>query len=241
MAESQPTGWDRWRVLLGWSAGIGAGLFAIASGLLGWDKYWQLPVILLLLFVIVRLVSPIDRVAKQVGDLHSAAAVRVHIYENISDLYADLRIEISRAKRSLNLTHIYDSPPPIFAHLDLSAYFDDIDEWVRSGKNRSVHRIISCHDDGMRQWAGILLAKCQENPRFHVKVVDWAMKAPPLNLAIIDQSVVFIVVAGHGLEQTVGMSIHSPIVAGHYLQYYELLLSKSTDLDESHVPVQAAG
>jgi hypothetical protein len=71
--------------------------------------------------------------------------------------------------------------------------------------------------------------KCR---RFEVRVVDWRVDAPAVNMAIIDNEVVFLAVTSDSVTRTGGIAVEEREVASHFSDYYRTLWNASTPLEK---------
>jgi hypothetical protein len=69
----------------------------------------------------------------------------------------------------------------------------------------------------MREWAEGLLQSMHKCRRFEVRVVDWRVDAPAVNMAIIDNEVVFLAVTSDSVTRTGGVKGQWVLpVGGHW-------------------------
>ena len=180
------------------------------------------------LYAIVRLVGSLPEIRTDVRFLREVANVRVQRMPNSKDFYDNLDRARDQATSTLDLTHIRDSPPADYGH-GTSAFFDRVVDWC-SVEGRSVRRIISVRSPAMYDWALELDAKTRDLPQFRIRVIDWAIDAPAMNMAIVDEKAVYLALTGSTLERTKGLGIEDETATQYFTDYYDNLWRNSVDL-----------
>ena len=207
-------------------------LASVVTAALSVPAVWQTPLVLFALIAIIRLLRPVEEIHTDVRYLRSVAtAVRVQRFPNVDDLYKQLKAAIWSATGSLDLTHIRDEPPQEFGD-EAAGWSDAVLEWLLDGPGRSVRRIISARSDAMKAWARHLEETTRDHPAYHIRVVDWSIDAPAVNMVIVDDKVVFLAVTGDVKERTKGLGIEDPVSAEYFASYYTRLWSSGSDLSE---------
>lgn len=214
---------------------------SIASAALHVNAAWQSPLIFLALLAILRLVTPVDEIHQDVKYLRDLAGLSVQTYPTVDAYYIDLRHAVNEATVSLDLTHIRNQAPPEFVGREPSEYFKQVRDWVGASDSRSIRRIISIKNAEMLTWAKQLAEEIEGIPRYRVSVLDWSIESPAINLAIVDQRVVFMAITGETIERTRGIAVEDEHVAAYFVEYYNTLwreaqpLQKFLQLDSSHL------
>lgn len=103
----------------------------------------------------------------------------------------------------MGLTHIRDEPP---THFVLGkSYFDKIEKWCLEHPPCPVRRITALNNEAMIQWAEELFKMTKRNGNFHVRICDWKSRFPMINMAIIDETKVFLAITADIAERTAGL------------------------------------
>lgn len=208
-------------------------LFAasVVTAILNVEARWQVPLIFLALIAIIRLLTPVEEIHSDVRYLRElSVSAKISPYPSLDAFYADLRHALSKAEYTLDLTHIRDNPPTDFSE-HTSGWYDAIGEWLEKDSTRTARRVIAVRNDAMRHWATQLLRMVKKLPRFQVRVVDWEIDAPAINMAIVDGAVVFLAVTGEMLERTRGIAVEDQTVAHYFADYYANLWNAAVPLD----------
>lgn len=217
------------RVLLG-----GLYLLALASfvaTVFGLPTKWQTPMILVALILIITLLSPVQEIRSDVHYLRYTRPTSARTFEKLQSFYDELSQTVSLATTKVDLTHIRDNPPDDFG-MQAGEYMKALEEWVASDDSHSARRIISVTNPRMMEWAKQLKNIQDRIPGYHVRVVDWSIPAPALNMAIIDDRAVFLALTGAIVERTSGFAVEDSTTASYFSEYYEVLWNAGTDLDE---------
>ena len=84
----------------------------------------------------------------------------------------------------------------------------------------------------MLAWAQHLAKSQSKMPRYHIRVVDWSINAPALNMAVVDNKAVFLALTGETVERTKGFAIEDETTAEYFTHYYTVLWNAGVDLQE---------
>jgi len=191
---------------------------------------WQTPLVLVALLVIIRLLTPVEEIHTDVRFLRQAAtSVKVELFPGLDEFYRQLDAARSKGTATLDLTHIRDEPPAEFGE-DAASWSDSVIDWLRAGPSRSVRRVIAVRSEGMREWAKRLAETQETTPGYHVRVVEWEIDAPALNMVIIDSKVVFLAITGETTERTKALGIEDPVSGEYFTSYYTRLWNAGTDV-----------
>ena len=189
---------------------------------------WNTPVVLFALYAIVKLVGSLPEIYTDVRFLREVADVRVQRMPNVKDFYDNLEGAVDHATSTLDLTHIRDSPPADFGP-GAGDFFDKVIEWCGT-EGRSARRIICVRSPAMYDWAQELALRIENLHQFRVRVVDWSIAAPAMNMAIIDEKAVYLALTGSTLERTRGLGIEDQTATQYFTDYYENLWDCGQDL-----------
>jgi hypothetical protein len=150
--------------------------------------------------------------------------------QNVKDYYDSLTLAVGEAVSSLDLTHIRDSPPADFGE-HATVFFDQLVDWCLAD-GHSIRRVISIRTPAMREWAQQLASETEHLTRFKVRVIDWKIAAPAMNMAIVDNRAVYLALTGSTAERTKGLGIEDEQAAQYFSDYYENLWREGVDLAE---------
>lgn len=189
---------------------------------------WNTPVVLFALYAIVRLVGSLPEIKTDVRFLREVANVRVQRMPNAREFFDNLDKALDEATSTLDLTHVRDTPPSEFGQ-GTGAFFARVVEWC-GVEGRSVRRIIAVRSPAMYEWARELEAATANFPQFKVRVIDWAIPAPAMNMAIIDEKAVYLALTGSTIERTRGLGIEDETATQYFRDYYDNLWGASVDL-----------
>jgi hypothetical protein len=189
---------------------------------------WNTPVVLLALYAIVKLVGSLPEFHTDVRFLRDVANVRVQLTPNVKDFYESLDKALDQSTSTVDLTHIRDSPPADFGP-GAGGFFERVVDWC-GVEGRSVRRIICVRSPAMYDWARELAAKTEHLPQFKIRVINWTIDAPAMNMAIFDEKVVYLALTGSTLERTRGLGIEDQTATQYFNDYYDNLWRSSEDL-----------
>lgn len=194
-------------------------------------KQWQTPGIFLALVLLIRLVEPVEIIHENVKLIKDATtAIPVKRLENPDKFFQYLNAAMRDASRTLDATHIRDEPPREFGK-NAAEYYHDIETWLGEDESRSVRRVISICNERMYVWATSLAAVSERQPRFRVRVVDWATKAPAINFALVDKAAVFLALSGESALLTSGLAVEDEKAGQYFADYFENLWNQGESLD----------
>lgn len=193
---------------------------------------WQIPLIYVALFVIIRLLIPVAEINMDVKSLRElSGSPKVSSFTDVAALYENLRHALSSAESTVDTTHIRDTAP---SHIkgQSKGWFEATVEWSQGQPSRSLRRIISVRNQAMLEWANELRQLADSIPNFQIRVVDWNVDAPAINVILVDDSIVFIVITGEVFERTKGIAIEDKAVVNYFYQYYDKLWNSAQPVGE---------
>lgn len=199
-----------------------------ALGLVKIGPTYQVPLVLIALLAIIQLLDPVEEIHSDVRYLRSQAPeVKVQRFQGPKDFYTVYNGAVRNASAQLDLTHIrHDTLEKFGPEAESSARL--VMEFVENGG--SVRRIISVANDEMKEWARQLDKVSRPHNNYHVHVVDWSTKVPPVNMAIVDAKAVFLTVAGSTPDRMNGIGIEDPVIGEYFSAYYEQLYASGSEL-----------
>lgn len=119
----------------------------------------------------------------------------------------------------MELSHVRPDPPKAFSKGQ--KYFEQVERWARNHKGEgTVRRLISLSSLEMKEWASQLAKVCEELNNFEVRVIDWSMDFPMINMAIIDGREVYLALTPRHPHETVGMRVVDSGLARHFQDYF---------------------
>lgn len=186
--------------------------------------------ILLGLLTIVRVVGQVPEIRKDVSYLREVASVRVDRMPTVVDFYNELTDSVTRASASLDLTHIRDTPPRDFGS-SAESFFAMLVDWCAT-EGRSIRRVICIRNPAMLEWAHKLAEQTKDLPQFSIRVIDWQIDAPAINLAIVDNKKTYIALTGATAMRTTGLAIEDADTTRCFTEYYNNLWTVGTDLEK---------
>lgn len=206
---------------------------SIVTAIFSVPAAWQTPLVLIALILIINLLNPVEEIHRDVRYLRNVkeTAAPSRTFATTQEFFGDLGEAVERATSTLDLTHIRDHPPQAFG-TEAEDYAETVTDWLRRDSSHSARRIISVRSPAMLAWAQHL-AKVQDGvPGYHIRVVDWSIGAPALNMAIVDKSAVFLALTGETVERTRGFAIEDATTADYFTHYYSNLWNSAVDLKE---------
>ena len=221
-----------------WLFGILALLLAISLAIAIYETFtgrqvpagWSSPIILAALCTVVLLINSLPEIRTDVRYLREVAdSVRVQRMETIHDFYDSLSRAVDEAENTLDLTHIRDSPPADFG-IGAGAFFDKLLDWCTAADDRSIRRIISIRTTPMYIWAQTMSQETEHLRQFNIRVIDWSIDSPALNMAIVDGKATYLAITGATPQRTKGLGIEDKTASQYFSDYYENLWRSSKDL-----------
>lgn len=206
---------------------------SILTAILQWPATWQIPLVFLALIAIISLLNPVEEIHKNVRYLRNVKETSApsRTFSTRQEFYNDLAKAVEQATSTLDLTHIRDHPPKDFG-TEAEEYAESVANWLREDSDHSARRIISANSPAMLEWARALAKLQQSLPAYHIRVVDWSINAPALNMAIVDGRAVFLALTGDTVERTNGFAIEDERTAEYFTDYYSVLWHAGVDLQE---------
>ena len=194
---------------------------------------WQTPFVLVALIFIISLLMPVEEIRTDVRYLRNVkeALTPTRTYATQQELYGDLDRAVTQANATLDLTHIRDQPPSAFGE-EAGHYSEAVAAWLKQDNDHSVRRIISVRSPEMMVWARELRKLQERTPHYHIRVVDWSIGAPALNMAIVDGKAVFLALTGDTFERTRGFAIEDVTTAEYFSHYYSTLWAAAAELGD---------
>ncbi|MGC9442019.1 hypothetical protein [Streptomyces sp. WG5] len=176
------------------------------------------------------------------------AMLAAHWYRNNREFYEAACARIQQARSEIRVTYTRRYPPTQYTTRASADYFRAVLEWARedSDDERSVRRIIGVPerdgppDSDMLAWARQHHEDSKHILTHEANVLRWTAAADGLNMALIDDSVVFLAFSGGPRQKLNGLSIENPTFmtcfAAYFDQLWAALQPLETYLGEAEAP-----
>jgi len=228
--ESRADKIERWIITGLISAAV---IFSIITELTNLDRGWYIPAVFLGILLVVRLLSPVDGMEKDLKYLTEkvGTASTVQSYDRVSDFYKQLRGAMTVADDTLDLTHIRRDAPEDFHGEHPSEYFKEVVQWARKHPDGQIRRVVAVSSEGMRVWAAKLNDETAQVSNYRVRVIEWG-SIPAINMAILDRKTTFLAVTGEDADRTKGLAMENADISRYFIAYYDVLWRSGTPLNE---------
>ena len=145
-------------------------------------------------------------------------------YRDHEEVYSALAQQVRLAKRRIMTTYFRRKPPDHYASQSAPEYFTTILEWANEPGVRSIRRIICAPNAEMRSWASRHCEECREIKNYEVQVIPWVVDADGINIALFDDSVIFLVFSGEAtFQDIVGIRLESKQLFSCFESYFNQL------------------
>ncbi|MGW1902656.1 helix-turn-helix domain-containing protein [Streptomyces hirsutus] len=166
------------------------------------------------------------------------AVLAAHWYRNNREFYEAAGERARQARSEIRVTYTRRYPPTQYTTPASAAYFKAILDWAGedSDDERSVRRIIGVPErDGrpdadMFAWARQHYDDTRHILTYEASVLRWTAAADGLNMALIDDSVVFLAFSGGPRQKLNGLSIEDPTFMTYFAAYFDQLWAALTPL-----------
>jgi hypothetical protein len=206
---------------------------SIIAEIVGISTRWQMPLIFAALMLTLQMLGPIVDIRASLTSLvGQLSSPKIETLATPDAFYRSLRHALDLATSTLDLTHIRDNPPGDIGGTHPRGWFEEVVKWLKSEPSRSVRRIIAVRNPAMLAWAIELDHLCATNPQLNldIRVVDWRIDAPAINMAIIDGKTVYLAITGGSMSRTPGLEISDLTIARYFGDYYNNLWNSSEPL-----------
>ncbi|MFJ9695443.1 helix-turn-helix domain-containing protein [Kitasatospora sp. NPDC101183] len=175
-----------------------------------------------------------------VEHLAGAAELSAHWYRNNPEFYAAATERVRLARADIRLTYTRQSPPTALTTPASVEYFREVLVWAaaESEDERSVRRIIGIPErDGVPQADMLAWARKHHEAtgginNYEARVQRWTAAADGLNMALIDDSVVFLAFSGHARQKLNGFSVEDRTFMSYFTAHFDQLWSALPSLAE---------
>ncbi|HEY5988696.1 MAG TPA: hypothetical protein VIV12_20295 [Streptosporangiaceae bacterium] len=201
---------------------IGAAITSVGLNIVGVDARWYAPGIFMALYGMFRILTEMHE--RDLG-------VESTFYRTNSEFYAATQKRMQVAKSHI-WVHVRTIPPPGFESAEANSYFKYTVDWARRNPDREFRRIFGAADSGpMAAWLARHHEETREIRNYRVCVVPFHGKVDEINLAIVDDSAVFLAVSGDGNSMT-GHSLETPDAVHAFREYYLQKWNTGESLEE---------
>ncbi|AJE86361.1 hypothetical protein SLNWT_5985 [Streptomyces albus] len=159
------------------------------------------------------------------------ALLSAHWYRDNREFYEAASARVRQARSEIRVTYTRRYPPTQYTTRASADYFRTILDWAgeESDDERSVRRIIGIPErDGlpdrdMFSWARQHHEDSKDILNYEANVLRWTPAADGLNMALIDDSVVFLAFSGGPRQRLNGFSVEDPMFMTYFAAYFEQL------------------
>jgi hypothetical protein len=211
--------------------------FSLVSAIWDLPVTWEIPVILLALYMILRVLVPLRGAEPKVREFQdqivalehrldalqiSLSATPVEYHVDNSQFYGDLTARVMHvARHRIDVTYFRKVPPSAFAEAKSREYFQAILAWAEADPSRIVRRIIGVHTDQMRDWARQHWRETKGIANYEARVIEYKGKPDMLNIALIDDRLVYLAFSGPTDQSMSGMGIDDSRACQYFTRYYD--------------------
>lgn len=159
------------------------------------------------------------------------AMLAAHWYRNNREFYEAASARARQARSEIRVTYTRRYPPTQYTTPASADYFRTILGWASedSDDERSVRRIIGIPerdgvpDSDMLSWARQHHEDSKNILTYEASVLRWTAAADGLNMALIDDSVVFLAFSGGPRQKLNGLSVEDPTFMTYFAAYFDQL------------------
>ncbi|MER7468334.1 helix-turn-helix transcriptional regulator [Streptomyces sp. NPDC097981] len=159
------------------------------------------------------------------------ALLAAHWYRDNREFYEAAAAGVRQARSEIRVTYTRRYPPTQYTTRASAEYFRAILDWAGedSDDERSVRRIIGIPehnglpDRDMFSWARQHHEDSEHILNYEANVLRWTAAADGLNMALIDDSVVFLAFSGGPRQRLNGFSVEDPTFMTYFAAYFDQL------------------
>ncbi|WP_125533810.1 helix-turn-helix domain-containing protein [Streptomyces sp. WAC 06725] len=164
-------------------------------------------------------------------DVGGDALLAATWYRSNPEFYSAAARSVRSARSEIRVTYTRRYPPDQYTTKASADYFADILAWAREDTEdqRSVRRIIGIPEtDGVPDkdvlaWARRHRDETGDILNYEASVLRWTAAADGLNMALIDDSVVFLAFSGGSRQKLNGFSVQDRTYMSYFAAYFEQL------------------
>ncbi|WP_225828389.1 helix-turn-helix domain-containing protein [Streptomyces naphthomycinicus] len=181
--------------------------------------------------------------------LQGDALLTAYWYRDNREFYEAASARVRQARSEIRVTYTRRYPPTQYTTRASAEYFRTILDWAGqdSDDERSVRRIIGIPErDGrpdrdMLSWVRQHHEASKDILNYEANVLRWTAAADGLNMALIDDSVVFLAFSGGPRQKLNGFSVEDPTFMTYFAAYFEQLWASLQPLGAYLGEVDGAG
>ncbi|WP_381791501.1 helix-turn-helix domain-containing protein [Streptomyces niveus] len=159
------------------------------------------------------------------------ALLAAHWYRDNREFYEAAAARVGQARSEIRVTYTRRYPPTQYTTRASAEYFQTILDWAGedSDDERSVRRIIGIPernglpDRDMFAWARQHYEDSKHILNYEANVLRWTAAADGLNIALIDDSVVFLAFSGGPRQKLNGFCVEDPTLMSYFSAYFDQL------------------
>ncbi|MEU7560307.1 helix-turn-helix domain-containing protein [Streptomyces eurythermus] len=175
-----------------------------------------------------------------VPEARQDALLAAHWYRNNREFYEAASARARQARSEIRVTYTRRYPPTQYTTPASAQYFRTILDWASedSDDERSVRRIIGIPerdgvpDSDMLSWARRHHEESKHILTYEAGVLRWTAAADGLNMALIDDSVVFLAFSGGPRQKLNGFSVEDPTFMSYFAAYFDQLWAALQPLEK---------
>jgi transcriptional regulator with XRE-family HTH domain len=177
--------------------------------------------------------SPLAAGLEAAGGLDAAggALLSAQWYHNNREFYGAALEHVREARAEIRVTYTRRYPPTQYTTRASAEYFEAIMAWAGedSDDERCVRRIIGVPEQGgvpdrdMLSWARGHHEATRHILNYEATVLRWTAAADGLNMALIDDSVVFLAFSGGPRQKLNGLSVRDSTFMSYFAAYFDQL------------------
>ncbi|ADG89025.1 hypothetical protein TBS_13190 [Thermobispora bispora] len=217
---------------------------SVVGAIFEWPPAVYQPITFLALYAVLRILLPLRETPEELRQARMELAelkerllnhecVDFRCYESSAEFYGALtEVVNSEARRQIDAWYVRKVPPTKFVQKAAKRYFSSVLQWAKNDPSRSVRRLICVHSPEMREWARRHHADTRKIANYEARIVEWAIKADLLNMAVIDQRIVFLAFSGATDQVVRGVSIRDARVAKEFTDLFTQHWAAATRLSD---------
>jgi hypothetical protein len=222
--------------------------FSLADAIWRLSDRWTTPALFVALLVILRLLwklrteqtqmleEQIEQLKKVVEDAtdHTVGEVRrcvtsngadIQFYDSSEKFYSALTEAVRSATDQIDTTYVRHYPPDRVKDSGADRYFTEVLEWAKRGEGRYLRRIfcVSPENSPMSEWLAGHRRVAETIDNYQWKLIEWPLTVDAINIAVFDETITFLLVAGQVADRLRGLSIKSSNMAKYFRDYHSAL------------------
>lgn len=193
---------------------------------------WFVSAIFVALLFIVEDLRQVNQIEEKLDNMMNEAGwSQTIVFPSYEEFYDSLNRSVGQADSSLYLTHVRNQSPEDFDAESTRNYFSKLEDWCEQNPSGQIKRVTTLSNKKMVEWGEELSERTSNTNNFYVKVCDWRLDFPFINLAIIDEEIVYIALTADTAQETTGVRIHDKEVAESFVNYFNYMWMNSDDID----------